>query len=154
MWWAPTTCSSPQSAIPRVLPGRRSKPTRWLHETSLCFIIVRFVMRHLQIACRNPSAVLVSSPNAFFLGLLFSKIRSFIHISLCSYYTVNRNTNNRFAMSRFLFSVFLCSVAQSLAIIPHGVEDALTEISPDTPAQCAHNADTEYAVISWPNDSW
>ena len=57
-------------------------------------------------------------------------------------------------MSRFILSVFLCSFAHSLAIAPQGGEDALTEISPNTPAQCAHNEDTEYAVISWPGDSW
>lgn len=57
-------------------------------------------------------------------------------------------------MSRFILSLFLCSVAQSVAIIPLGAEDALTEISPTTPAQCAHNEDTEFAVISWPGDSW
>ena len=57
-------------------------------------------------------------------------------------------------MIRFILSVFLCSLAQSLVISPQGVEDALTETLPNTPAQCAHSEDTEFAVTSWPGDSW
>ena len=79
---------------------------------------------------------------------------SFVPVSHCPYNEVFPFTNNRLAMSRFILSLFICSLAQSLVIIPEGIEDATTEISPDTPAKCAHNEDSEFAVIAWPSAWW
>ena len=79
---------------------------------------------------------------------------SFVLVFHCPYNEVFAYTNNRLAMSRFILSLFICSLAQSLVITPECIEDAVTEISPDTPAKCAHNADTEFAVIAWPGAWW
>ena len=93
-------------------------------------------------------------PTPFFPAFCRARLIPFVPVFHCSYYKAIPYTNNKLAMSRFILPVFLCSLAQSLVIIPQGMGDALTEISPNTPAQCAHNEDTEFAVIAWPSDSW
>ena len=57
-------------------------------------------------------------------------------------------------MSRFLVPLILYSVVRAIAIVPQGVDDALIEDSRRTTARCAHQADTDNAVIAWPGESW